>query len=100
MITEIAILDVTPGREEEFLATYPRAHKLLAASPGFRAGRLTRGVESSSRFVSIIEWESVEAHLKNFAETERFTEFAALLMPLLSGQPAVGHYADVPVTTA
>jgi heme-degrading monooxygenase HmoA len=100
VITEIAVIDVAPGREDDFMAIYPTAHKLLVASPGFLSGRMTRGVESSSRFVSIIEWESVEAHLKNFAETERFTEFAALLMPLLAGPPSVGHYADIPTTTA
>lgn len=96
MVVEIARIAVQPGLEEKFLATYPEAHQILAGSLGFLSGRMTRGVESPSLFVLIIEWESVEAHVQNFAETERFTQFAGLLMPFLAGQPEVGHFADVP----
>ena len=96
VVVEIARIAVQPGLEDQFLAAYPEAHQILAGSPGFLSGRITRGVESPSLFVLIIERESVEAHLKNFAETERFTRFAALLMPFLAGQPEVGHFVDVP----
>ncbi|WP_028933495.1 antibiotic biosynthesis monooxygenase family protein [Pseudonocardia spinosispora] len=94
MIIEIATLDVQPGRAEEFAQAYRHVQDLLTASAGFRSVRLTRGVENPSRFVAVVEWDSVEAHEENFVKTERFSKFAAHLTPLMSAMPAVEHFAD------
>ena len=79
MILEVALIDIQPGEEEAFAAAYREAHPIVRATPGFRSIRMTRGVESPSRFVLLVEWDSIEAHLENFRASERFGEWRALI---------------------
>lgn len=96
MILEVALIDVAPGQEDAFAAAYQVAHPILAGTPGCRSVRMTRGIESPSRFVLLVEWDSVEAHHDNFRETERFTRWRALIGPYFAGPPNVEHFTDVP----
>lgn len=96
MVLEVALIDVLEGREEAFAAAYREARPLLASTPGCHSVRMTRGVESASRFVLLVEWDSVDAHLDNFRATDRFTRWRALLGPFFDGAPRVEHFTDVP----
>ena len=77
MVLEVALIDVIPGQEDEFAAAYRLGHPVLAGTPGCRSVRMTRGIESPSRFVLLVEWDSVEAHNENFRGTERSRRGAA-----------------------
>jgi heme-degrading monooxygenase HmoA len=96
MVLEVALIDVQEGREEEFAAAYAKGYQLLATTPGCLSVRMTRGVETPSRFVLLVEWESIDAHLDNFRATERFTGWRALIGPYFDGAPRVEHFTDVP----
>jgi heme-degrading monooxygenase HmoA len=96
MVLEVALIDVTAGQEDSFAAAYAKGHEVLATTPGCRSVRMTRGVESPSRFVLLVEWESVEAHLENFRATERFTAWRTLIGPYFAAPPMVEHFTDVP----
>lgn len=95
MVLEVALIDVVPGREDEFAAAYRLGHPILAGTPGCRSVRMTRGVESPSRFVLLVEWDDVDAHTKNFRETDRFTQWRTLIGPFFAGPPSVEHFTDV-----
>ncbi|MER7005750.1 antibiotic biosynthesis monooxygenase [Dactylosporangium sp. NPDC000555] len=95
MVLEVALIDVQEGREDEFAAAYRKAYEVLASTPGLRSVRMTRGIESASRFVLLVEWDSVEAHLDNFRATERFTQWRGLIGPYFDGAPRVEHFTDV-----
>jgi heme-degrading monooxygenase HmoA len=95
MVLEIADFDIRPGAEEQFAAAYLEAKDLLAATPGFLSSRLTRGIESPSRFVLIVEWQSVEAHTVGFRESERFLRWRELVGPFFAGAPRVEHAVEV-----
>ncbi|RKN18725.1 antibiotic biosynthesis monooxygenase [Micromonospora musae] len=97
MVLEVALIDVLPGHEEEFTAAYAQGRPVLASTPGCRSVRMTRGIESPSRFVLLVEWDTVEAHDENFRGTERFTQWRALIGPHFAGPPVVEHYTDVTV---
>ena len=97
MVLEVALIDVLPGREDEFEAAYAKAYALLADTPGLRSVRMTRGIETPSRFVLLVEWDSVDAHLDNFRATDRFTQWRALIGPFFDGAPRVEHFDDVAV---
>ena len=81
MVLEVALIDVTPGEEDAFAAAYLDARTVLATTPGCRNVRMTRGIESPSRFVLLVEWDSVEAHLDNFRNTERFGQWRGRSAP-------------------
>jgi heme-degrading monooxygenase HmoA len=95
MVLEVALIDVLAGQEEQFAAAYGKAREVLVSTPGCRSARMTRGVESPSRFVLLVEWDSVEAHLENFRATERFTTWRGLIGPYFDGAPRVEHFTDV-----
>ncbi|WFE31186.1 antibiotic biosynthesis monooxygenase [Micromonospora sp. WMMD975] len=96
MVLEVALIDVTPGQEDDFAAAYAQARPVLAEAPGCRSVRMTRGVESPTRFVLLVEWDSVEAHDVNFRQTERFGRWRGLIGPFFAGPPLVEHFVDVP----
>ncbi|GIF49894.1 heme-degrading monooxygenase HmoA [Asanoa ferruginea] len=95
MILEVALIDIRPGEEEAFTAAYRTAHTLVRGTPGFRSIRMTRGVESPSRFVLLVEWDTVEAHLENFRETDRFTQWRGHIGPYFASPPVVEHFTDI-----
>jgi heme-degrading monooxygenase HmoA len=95
MILEVALIDVLPGHEEAFAADYRRGHPILAGTPGCISVRMTRGVESPSRFVLLVQWESIEAHSENFRGTERFAQWRGHLGKHFAKPPLVEHFTDV-----
>ncbi len=95
MVLEIADFTVQPGSEDAFADAVREGIALVGDTPGFRNARLTRGIESPSRFVLLIEWDSLEAHTVGFRESENFGKWRALVGPHFDGQPHVEHVADV-----
>jgi heme-degrading monooxygenase HmoA len=95
MVLEVALIDVHPGQEEAFVASYQLGHPILAGTPGCRSVRMTRGIESASRFVLLVEWDSVEAHEQNFRNSERFAQWRSHIGPHFAVPPRVEHFSDV-----
>ncbi len=95
MVLEIATITVVPGHEDAFEAAYGQARPLVLGAQGCRSVRMTRGVESPSTFVLLIEWESVQAHEENFRRLPVFDQWRALIGPHFANPPHVEHYADV-----
>jgi heme-degrading monooxygenase HmoA len=96
MVLEVALIDVVAGQEDEFAAAYAKGHEVLAGTPGCRSVRMTRGVESPSRFVLLVEWDTIEAHEEHFRATDRFTAWRSLIGPYFAAPPRVEHFVDVP----
>jgi heme-degrading monooxygenase HmoA len=94
MVLEIATFDITPGAEEQFAAAAREGLALVADTPGHRWARLTRGVETPTRFVLLVEWDSVEAH-QGFRDSDRFPRWRALIGPHFATPPIVEHAVDV-----
>ena len=95
MVLEVALIDVLPGCEEEFAAAYRQGRPVLAGTAGCRSVRMTRGIESPSRFVLLVEWDSVAAHRDNFRGTDRFARWRGFIGPFFAAPPIVEHFIDV-----
>jgi heme-degrading monooxygenase HmoA len=95
MVLEIADFRVKAGTEDAFAAAVREGLALIGRTPGFLGARLTRSIESPTRFVLLIEWETVEAHTVGFRESERFPQWRALIGPFFDGDPHMEHAADV-----
>ena len=95
MVIEVALIEVVPGQEDDFAAAYAEARHLVATTPGCRSVRMTRGIESPSRFVLLVEWDSVEAHEQNFRASERFPQWRALIGPHFAAPPVVEHFCEL-----
>ncbi len=84
------MLEITPGAEDAFAEAYRQVRHEVADTPGCRSMRMTRGVESPSRFVLLVEWDSVEAHEVDFRASERFGRWRAGDRPALRRAAAGG----------
>lgn len=95
MVLEVALIDVLPGQEDAFAVSYGLGYPILAGTPGCRSIRMTRGIESPSRFVLLVEWDDVEAHEKNFRGTERYAQWRGSIGGYFAQPPVVEHFTDV-----
>jgi heme-degrading monooxygenase HmoA len=95
MVLEVANINVLSGSEDDFTAAFLGVRHVLAATPGCLSVRMTRGSESPSRFVLLVEWESIQAHEENFRATDRFGTWRAAIGPFFDGPPNVEHFLDV-----
>jgi heme-degrading monooxygenase HmoA len=95
MVLEVALIDITPGQEQAFADAYAAARSVLADTPGLRSYRMTQGIETPSRFVLLVEWDTVEAHIENFRNTDRFTKWRTAIGPYFAEPPRVEHFNDI-----
>jgi heme-degrading monooxygenase HmoA len=96
MVLEVAVFDIQAGHEEAFISAYGQARALVTGTPGCRSVRMTRGIETPTRFVLLVEWSSVDEH-QAFRDSERFPQWRALIGPHFNTPPQVEHYSDVVV---
>jgi heme-degrading monooxygenase HmoA len=95
MVLEVALIDVIPGQEAAFEQAYLSARDLVSETPGCRSVRMTHGIERPTRFVLLVEWDSVSAHEENFRATERFTKWRGQIGLYFANPPLVEHFVDV-----
>lgn len=94
MVLEVALIDVKPGSEAAFAVDHRAGRQLVEDTPGFRSFRMTQGVETPTRFVLLVEWDSVEAH-QAFRDSDRFPQWRALIGPHFATAPHVEHFTDL-----
>ena len=97
MILEHALLPVRAGEEEAFEAAFAEARPIIASMPGFISLRLHRGVESSSTYLLLVEWQSVEHHEVGFRQSAEYQQWRALLHHFYEPLPVVEHFHEVSI---
>ena len=95
MITEHALLEVIPGREDAFVEAMDAAKVLIARSPGFVSLRVERCLERPSRFLLLVEWERLEDHTEGFRGSPAYEEWRAALHHFYDPFPVVEHFEAV-----
>jgi heme-degrading monooxygenase HmoA len=100
MVLEVGIIEVRVGDEKAFVDAYRQVRGELSGTPGCRSVRMTKGIESPSKFVLLVEWDSIAVHERNFRATDRFTRWRAALEPYFASPPLVEHFEDVPAGRA
>ena len=98
MILEVAILDVIAGREAEFEAAFANAQRIISSMKGYRGHELKRCVENSSRYILLVNWETLEDHTKGFRGSDQYHEWKALLHHFYDPFPTVEHFEDLAAT--
>src|SRR4051812_16694067 len=75
MILEIAQIDVKPGSEPDFEAGIKEAAAIFQAATGCRSFEVRRSVEKPQRYRLLIEWETLEAHTRDFTGSEAWKAY-------------------------
>jgi heme-degrading monooxygenase HmoA len=100
MILEVAILNVRAGLEREFEEAFAQAAPIIASMPGYISHQLQRCVETSNRYLLLVNWESLEAHIVGFRGSLEYQRWRALLHHFYDPFPTVEHYALVAQSAA
>ena len=74
MITELAVLDVKPGREDEFEAAFGQAKGIISSMAGFKSLDLQRCLENPARYFLLVMWERLEDHTEGFRRSPEYEE--------------------------
>jgi len=94
MILEVAILNVIPGREDEFLKAFSDAKEIIAKMAGYVSHQLKRCIENTSQFILLVEWEKLTDHTVGFRGSKEYQEWKRLLHHFYDPFPVVEHYED------
>jgi heme-degrading monooxygenase HmoA len=94
VILEVAILNVRPGQEDAFEAAMRVARPLIAATPGFEDIEVRRCIEQPSRYLLLVNWQTLESHTVGFRQSDRYQEWRKCLHHFYDPFPVVEHYQD------
>jgi len=92
MILEAAILDVIPGREVEFESAFAKASPIIASMDGYISHQLQHCIEAPTRFLLLVQWDTLEAHTVGFRGSLEYLEWKKLLHHFYDPFPVVQHY--------
>jgi heme-degrading monooxygenase HmoA len=95
MVLEVAMLQVIPGREAEFEASFAKAERIITSMPGYLDHQLQRCLEVPNKYLLLVNWETLEDHTIGFRGSPGYREWRALLHHFYDPFPTVEHFAAV-----
>lgn len=95
MIVEHVVLPVRAGLEAEFESQFARAKSIIATMPGFISLTLSRGIESPSNYLLLVEWNTLSDHTIGFRRSDRYQQWRELLHHFYDPVPDVEHFAPI-----
>ncbi len=95
MILEVAILNIKPGREIEFEKAFDKAQVIISGMQGYISHQLQKCIENKSRYILLVNWETLEDHTVGFRYSKQYQEWATLLHHFYEPFPTVEHYTIV-----
>ena len=95
MILEVARLDVRPGEEARFQDDFRRAQSILSSMKGYISHQLQRCIETPSRYILLVRWETLEDHTEGFRRSSEYQKWKNLLHHYYDPFPEVEHYEVV-----
>jgi heme-degrading monooxygenase HmoA len=93
MITKIAMIEVKPGMEQEFIAGVEKATPLFLCSQGCRGLTLERNLEMPEQFVLRVCWDNVSDNVDLFVNSDNFRAWRALVGHCFARKPHV-YYTE------
>jgi heme-degrading monooxygenase HmoA len=97
VILEVAILDVIPGSENDFLPAFSKAQHIISKMSGYISHQLKRCLENPSRFILLVEWQKLTDHTEGFRGSNEYQEWKSLLHHFYDPFPIVEHYEAIPI---
>ena len=92
VILEVATLDVKKGQEEAFEAAFARAQTIISSMNGYIAHQLQKCMEDESRYLLLVQWQTLKDHTEGFRGSPEYQEWKRLLHHFYEPFPTVQHY--------
>ncbi|MFV5703671.1 antibiotic biosynthesis monooxygenase family protein [Flavobacterium sp. XS2P12] len=95
MILEIATFDIKEQSQTAFTAAFQEAKLVVSKSKGFLGLEFQHCIEIPTKFVVLIQWETLEDHTIGFRESPLFTQWRAILSPHFQNPPIAEHFQTI-----
>jgi len=93
LILEVAEIYINDGDQPAFeQAMRQSLETYVSITEGFIDAELQCSIEEPTRYLLLVHWETIEAHMVNFRESERFSKHRALISPYFAHPPKVQHF--------
>lgn len=87
MIWEWARMEVRPGQEHDFKASFAKASGLFRTAEGCLSFRHDRSIEHAFSYVLLVGWLEIEYHLDFFLEFAGISAMAGVSLPSFRSRP-------------
>lgn len=94
-VLEHAVLEVLPGRQDEYEQALGEALPIIRSMPGCLSAAVSRSVEAPNRYLLLVEWAPLEDHDPGFRGSARYQAWKALLHHFYDPFPVVEHFVAV-----
>ncbi|MDE1896404.1 MAG: antibiotic biosynthesis monooxygenase [Rhodospirillales bacterium] len=91
MVTEFALIEVKPGMEKAFIEGAAKSRPAFLVAEGCFGMGVQRSIEEPTKFLLIVQWESVEAHMVTFRQSPAFAEWRGNVSHCFAVPPVVWH---------
>lgn len=95
MILELAHITISKQKQEAFEDALGKAKEVLNQADGYVSHEFKRCMEEGSKYILLINWESLEAHTEGFRKSELFKEWRDLIGGFFVEPPQVYHYQSI-----
>jgi heme-degrading monooxygenase HmoA len=95
LILEVAILDVRPGQEADFEVAFEAAQEIISSVDGYISHQLQKCIENPSRYILLVNWNTLEDHTRGFRESDKYQEWRAMLHHFYDPFPTVEHFQTI-----
>jgi len=95
MIVEAAMLQVKPGREEEYEEAFCQASEIISSMKGYISHELQRCMEAKGKYLLLVKWETLEDHTVGFRQSNEYQEWKKQLHHFYDPFPTVEHFEKV-----
>ncbi|MEJ8859242.1 antibiotic biosynthesis monooxygenase family protein [Variovorax robiniae] len=93
MILEVADIRIKPGQQASFeTAVQFGLDTVIAKSKGFRSYQVRHSIESSDRYVLMLEWDTLEDHTIGFRGSPAFAEWRSIVADFFAQPPFTEHF--------
>jgi quinol monooxygenase YgiN len=92
MVTEIAIFNALPGKEDELGQAILKGIEVIRQHPECISAQVERCIEQPGQYMLINRWTSLEAHTTDFRGGPLFPQWRSYINGLFEGSAVVRHY--------
>ena len=92
MVTEIAIFQALPGKDDELGQAILQGLEVVRQHPECISARVERCIEQPAQYMLVVIWTSLEAHTQGFQGGPLYPQWRSYINGLFVESPVVHHY--------
>ncbi|MBU3575096.1 antibiotic biosynthesis monooxygenase [Polynucleobacter sp. UK-Mo-2m-Kol15] len=92
MILEHCDIQIDPSKQSAFEEAIVRGvETVISKAKGFQGYKVNHSLETPSRYLLLIYWDTLENHTVDFRGSDAFGDWRAIVGPFFTNPPVVEH---------